>query len=389
MVDLSISKCNRNTLFQLFCGRSVYANIIDHPGTVFNRLLDYDWLNLKKNLGITHIYLLGIWNTEGPIIVNEERGQDLRFHDKRCPSPFAISNHKALSPLLGSLADFSALVDLLHECQLKVVVDFVPNHTGVNHYWVTKHPEYYKKNQHNVPQPAFSGDVLELDYRVSEVQTEMMSVIHFIAESLAVDGIRCDMAHLIPDSFWHAIIDDIHTQLPQFEFIAEAYSSSVFDLSPQVTLMKSGFDAIYDEPLYRNIKQFGNSSISEIMGHVQYVLTHNSKKWLHYLSNHDDVYPLNPKSMWAFQQLCLLLPGWNLLYNGSLWGFSGRLAHHWVEILPSQYSDFSLLSKEKLLWFEWYNDNHPMIKSVEIVSQTNVLIYWVGDHEDGILPLYF
>jgi len=383
MSDLSIQNRDRNSIFQLFCGRLPQANIIDHPGEVFKRLLEYDWLSLKQTFDITHIYLLGVWNNSGPILVSEERGQDLRFHEKRCPSPFAISNHQEFSPLLGSQADFAALVEKIHDCQLKLLVDFVPNHTGVAHYWVTNHPEYYKLDQHNVPQPAFSGDVLELNYESPELRSEMKDVLHNAAK-LRIDGVRCDMAHLIPCSFWQEAIASVHEYFPEFQFVAEAYSSSVFDLTPQIDLIKSGFDAVYNEPLYRNIKQFSNTGLAGIMGHVEYVLHHNSQKWIHYISNHDDVFPLNSDRMWSYQQLCLLLPGWNLIYNGSLGGFSGRLAHHWIDVLPTEYE---LVSDEKLKWFEWYTSEKPVLHSFDIASDHTINAHWISEKTSGTISL--
>jgi alpha-glucosidase len=59
------------------------------------------------------------------------------------PSPMAdfgydITDHTGVDPLFGDLADFTALVDTAHRLGIRVLVDFVPNHTSDRHPWFTQ-----------------------------------------------------------------------------------------------------------------------------------------------------------------------------------------------------------------------------------------------------------
>ena len=56
------------------------------------------------------------------------------------PSPMAdfgydIADHRDVDPLFGTLADFDALLESCHRRGIRVVIDFVPNHTSDQHPW--------------------------------------------------------------------------------------------------------------------------------------------------------------------------------------------------------------------------------------------------------------
>ena len=58
-------------------------------------------------------------------------------------SYYSISDYTAINPELGTMADFDALVAAAHREGLKVLLDWVPNHTAFDHSWITQHKDWY------------------------------------------------------------------------------------------------------------------------------------------------------------------------------------------------------------------------------------------------------
>ncbi|MEO8960347.1 MAG: alpha-amylase family glycosyl hydrolase [Ginsengibacter sp.] len=118
-------------------------------------------------------------------------------------SYYAISNYKETNPEFGTMDDFKILVLEAHELGLKVIVDFVADHTGNDHHWLTEHPEFYVPGENNEAlHPHGWSDVSQLNYDNPEVWKYMIDVMKFWIKECDLDGYRCDMAHLVPIEFW-------------------------------------------------------------------------------------------------------------------------------------------------------------------------------------------
>jgi len=50
-------------------------------------------------------------------------------------SYYACSSYTKVNPEFGTLADFKSIVDKAHALGMKVVIDWVANHTGHDHEW--------------------------------------------------------------------------------------------------------------------------------------------------------------------------------------------------------------------------------------------------------------
>lgn len=327
-------------VYQVFTGRWQRANILDHSGKVLKRLQGQDWQALKS-LGFSWIYLLGLFENKGDILVTQEEGVDLESCQHRTPSIFALSDHTQVSPELGSRDDLISLVELFQDQGFKVMVDFVPNHTGLSHPWIQDHPDYYVYDHQDQIVREFSGDVVKLNYSNPQLRQKMIGVL-LENSRFGTNGLRCDMAHLIPVDFWGEAIKRVRQDYPDMVFVAEAYPDSLFDTGNLTELLDAGFDVVYDEPLYRNINNFvkGMGSMDYIKGYIDHIIDRENKSsFLVYPSNHDDSVPGEGKWLNALLTLHLLLPQPALIFNGVLQGKHKRLAHHCFEALTAEESD--------------------------------------------------
>jgi len=187
-------------------------------------------------------------------------------------------------PDLGGDAALARLRERLRTRGLRLLLDFVPNHTALDHPWVEDHPEYYvagsERDLMRAPQnytwirrprgdrllaygrdPYFAGwpDTLQLDYSNPATQEAMIGELLRIAGQC--DGVRCDMAMLVlPDVFertwgrraplfWPAATRRVRERVPGFLFMAEVY----WDL--EWTMQQQGFDYAYDKRLYDRLRE--------------------------------------------------------------------------------------------------------------------------------------
>ena len=118
-------------------------------------------------------------------------------------SYYAVKNYTDTNPEFGSVNDFKNLVENAHELGFKVIIDWVANHSGNDHSWVTEHPEFYCYLEGNqLLHPHGWTDVAQLNYDNADLRESMVSAMKFWLKECDIDGYRCDMAHLVPLDFW-------------------------------------------------------------------------------------------------------------------------------------------------------------------------------------------
>jgi len=118
-------------------------------------------------------------------------------------SYYAVKNYSETNPEFGTVSDFKNLVKEAHELGFKVIIDWVADHSGNDHNWLTDNPEYYcYDNNRQVIHPHSWTDVALLNYDNSEMRVSMIDEMKFWIKECDIDGYRCDMAHLVPLDFW-------------------------------------------------------------------------------------------------------------------------------------------------------------------------------------------
>ncbi len=162
-----------------------------------------------KDMGIEIIWLMPIH----PISKEKRKGT--------LGSPYAVADYKAVNPEYGTLEDFDAMVNKIHDLGMKVIIDWVPNHTGWDNVWIEEHPEWYTKNDegeiidpidYNTGESWGWTDVADLNYDNPEMRAEMIETLKWWINERNIDGFRMDVAHGVPDDFWKAANEELKKQ---------------------------------------------------------------------------------------------------------------------------------------------------------------------------------
>ena len=334
------------------------ATLDDIPDAELDRLarMGFDW-----------IWLLSVWET-GPAGQRASRANpewrrefqdtlpDLR-EDDIAGSGFAITGYRVHDRLGGEEA-LARLRERLRGRSLRLLLDFVPNHTGIDHPWVDEHPEYYiqgtAQDLAHAPQnftrvtraggdlvlahgrdPYFPGwpDTLQLDYANPATQDAMISQLAKIAAQC--DGVRCDMAMLVlPDVFertwgrraplfWPDAIRRVREDVPRFCFMAEVY----WDL--EWTMQQQGFDYAYDKRLYDRLR---DGDAVPVRQHLQAGLDYQNKL-ARFMENHDEpraAAAFTPGMHEAAAVITYLSPGLRFFHHGQFEGRRKRISPHLV-----------------------------------------------------------
>jgi glycosidase len=170
-----------------------------------------------QKMGVDILWLMPIH----PISMKNRKAKgDLNVEDinseterkKYLGSPYSVANYTEVNPDLGTMKDFNNLVHQVHELGMKIIIDWVPNHTGWDNPWITEHPEWYTQDSlgniidpidYNTGKSWGWTDVADLNYDNKDMRKEMIKSMQFWLEEGGIDGFRVDVAHGIPQDFWN------------------------------------------------------------------------------------------------------------------------------------------------------------------------------------------
>jgi hypothetical protein len=118
-------------------------------------------------------------------------------------SPYSIVNYREVNPEYGTKEDFAQLIARAHDLGLKVMIDVVYNHTAHDSVLVQEHPDWFHQDETGVPVSTVLdwSDVIDLKHPNEALAKFLIDCLKMWAE-LGVDGFRCDVASLLPESFW-------------------------------------------------------------------------------------------------------------------------------------------------------------------------------------------
>ncbi|GJL59808.1 MAG: alpha-amylase [Nitrospirales bacterium] len=320
---------------------------------------DHEWDELQSK-GFDCLWLMGLWE-RSPLgrRIARQHADLQKEYAKALPdwqehevvgSPYAIWAYQP-DPELGSWEQLKEVLEKLHDRGIKLILDFVPNHTALDHEWTTRHPEYYvqgtSRDVTNFPSQFFPietsqgvrylahgkdpncpawTDTAQLNYFNPGMRAALLHELGHIAQYC--DGVRCDMAMLVLNEvfaqtwgkyvqsaacpsgeFWTEAI----SLLPDCMWIAEVYWDRKWELQ------ELGFQFTYDKRLYDRLR---HSTPHEVALHLQADTIFQSRL-VRFLENHDE-----PRSAVAFGNVRLpavgvlmaTLPGMRLYHQGQLTG---------------------------------------------------------------------
>ncbi|NNJ54881.1 MAG: alpha-amylase [Bacteroidia bacterium] len=257
-------------------------------------------------------------------------------YDKYWGSPYSIADYTAVNPRYGSLEDFKRVVGKAHEMEMKVILDWVGNHTAWDNSWVSNHPEWYTVDSSgNITDPIGEDgkswgwtDVADLNYDNKEMRTEMIKSMQFWIEECDIDGLRCDVAMEVPTDFWNEASSSLNKVKPIFMLAeSEAHKPDQFD---------SAFDAYYGWEMHHVFNKLykgevATNEVERVMKTKDSII--GTKAFpMNMITNHDEnswngtIEERLGESWKAMALLSYTLRGMPLIYNGQEAGLNHRLS---------------------------------------------------------------
>ncbi len=243
-------------------------------------------------------------------------------------SPYAVKDFQAINPELGTLEDFRALVDAAHGQDMKVIIDWVANHTAWDNHLIDDHPDWYTRNadgdmQH--PEDTDWLDVADLDYSKQGLRDYMAESLLYWVKEVGIDGYRCDVAGMVPTDFW----EDVR---PQLDAVKPVFMLAEWQ---EPELHNSAFDASYAwrwKEIMQDIVK-GEATAKDMAGYYTDYQTDWPKGAMRmaYTSNHDqNTWDGIPQEIYgdayeAAMALSFVGEGIPLIYNGQESGNTKRL----------------------------------------------------------------
>ena len=253
-------------------------------------------------------------------------------------SYYAVSDFKSVNPEYGSLEDLKALVDKAHDMGMYVIFDWVPGHTGWDHVWIKKHPEFYLKNEAGEiidpidPRTSKSfgwTDVADLDYDNPAMREAMKEAMLYWIKEVDIDGYRVDQAYAVPMDFYEDTFAVIRAIKPVF-LLGETDANH-----PGGFEHLKNFDASYDFPGHHLTKEIahGQNTVLDYHEHREnFINKHDPSHFLlNFVSSHDEnawagtVDEIYGDASHAMMALNYLAPGLPFLYSGVEYDLNKRL----------------------------------------------------------------
>lgn len=200
-------------------------------------------------------------------------------------SPYCVRDYKSVNSEYGTEDDLASLVSSAHDMGMKVIMDWVANHTSWDHEWITDHPDWYTTDSSgNIISPSGTSwtDVADLDYSSSALRSAMIDAMLYWIDAVDIDGYRCDYAEGVPEDFWTTAIKTLRSDKDGLFMLAEGDDTGLYDC---------GFDAVYSWDFAYTAEDVfnGSDSMSDLISEHESDISGvpDDCYRMRYITNHD------------------------------------------------------------------------------------------------------
>ncbi len=280
-------------------------------------------------------------------------------------SYYAITDYCQFNPEFGTRADFESFLAKAHELGLKVILDWVANHTAPDSEWTKNDGWHYRDSLGNLMVQYDWTDISKLNYDNQDMRAAMKQAMHWWMDTIGIDGFRCDVAGEVPTDFWNDVMAEIRVKHPDMFTLAE-------DEAEAQDLTESAFDMYYGWELHHlmNGVAQGSKTVEDLWGYFAKVDTTIRKEAIrmNFTSNHDEnswngtEFERMGDATDLFAAFTYVVPGMPMIYTGQM---SGN--HHRLEFFEKDVIDRVENAPQKAL-YKGLNDlraNNPALWSNE------------------------
>ena len=269
-----------------------------------------------KEMGVNILWLMPVY----PVSEVKRKGS--------LGSYYAVADYRAVNPEFGTMDDLKRLVKKAHDMDMKVILDWVANHTGWDNVIMKDHKDWYTQNEKGeivIPEGTDWSDTADLNYDNKEMRDYMKSSLKFWIEETDIDGFRCDVAGMVPIDFWNEVRLELDAIKPVF-MLAEGWKPE---------LLEKAFDMGYAWDLHHLMNDIakGEKNANGLDAYFAKIDTLYQKDnyLMNFITNHDEnswngtVKERMADAGNAFAVLSFTVPGMPLIYSGQEAGMDKRL----------------------------------------------------------------
>jgi|SRR5690348_1080897 len=400
---------------------------------------DTEWDALAQ-LGFNAVWLMGVWRrspesrrialADAANVPQYDRALRGWKPEDVVGSPYAVAEYVP-DPRTGTWAELDGVREKLHARGMALFLDFVGNHTALDHPWTREHPDFYVQGTETdfgsdpslfyrigtAKQSRFLAhgkdpyfppwkDTAQLNHFSAPMRAAELATLRTIAEHC--DGVRCDMAmlhlHDIFEKNWSRFLKGVappttefwteaHAAAPDLILLAEAYWGT------ERRLLDLGFSFAYDKGLYDAMRDIAVPGVRSLLRDDLGYQSHLTR----FLENHDEARcaaVFSAERMASVGTLMGTLPGMRLYHQGELDGLKIQLpitlrmaadeppdpqtAAFFAKILPLTAENafhngvWNLLvvtpegdaPPDGLITYEWRSENSWKVIAVNLTNQT-------------------